>query len=294
MNYNTSTANYLARLEHSPTPDYHWIQSPALRPQEALKLIEQGQGCVLHSGYDYLDDFPPDLTPPSFDTPPSFNRPPSPHGQPVTLPSIHVLLNNMPPKEPLTHGADVLKHPVPGRLTLRPVNAVIKKRAPRPDARELIAQSASKEQNKENLDPATGKKERGAKKYSGSDLIQLARAVVDKAPFLEPYRHKTAGWKEVKEHLEENGFRHIVGHDLIRQKAIALVAYRKVCLNGLSLVGTLTINSIRTQKARMKRSKPLRRSSMEPQTSSQSQPFSIEWRPIGIAPRMLTKIRRRI
>lgn len=66
-------------------------------------------------------------------------------------------------------------------------------------------------------DPPTGKKERGAKKFSGSDLIQLAGAVVEKAPFLESYRHKTAGWKGVKEHLEEKGLRHTAGHDVIRQ-----------------------------------------------------------------------------
>lgn len=54
--------------------------------------------------------------------------------------------------------------------------------------------------------------------------------MVELDPFSEPHGHRTDAWIEVKEHLEFKDFRLDLTPDAIRQKAVALIHYRKVSL----------------------------------------------------------------
>ncbi|KAJ7112545.1 hypothetical protein C8R44DRAFT_856213 [Mycena epipterygia] len=63
--------------------------------------------------------------------------------------------------------------------------------------------------------------------FRGRDLLQLARAVVDKQPFLAKHKEVAREWKAVNAYLVANGFRHRVKHTTIQRKAKALVAFKK-------------------------------------------------------------------
>lgn len=57
---------------------------------------------------------------------------------------------------------------------------------------------------------ATPKSTIGTKKFTLDDLIEIARAVIDKNPFMEPYKRRTVAWERVRTYLMGHGFRTLV------------------------------------------------------------------------------------
>jgi hypothetical protein len=83
---------------------------------------------------------------------------------------------------------------------------------------------------------ATARSTIGTKKFTPDDLIEIARAVIDKNPFMEPYKRHTVAWEHVRTHLMGHGFCHNISTDVLHQKANALILYKKVFFPFLTML----------------------------------------------------------
>ena len=75
---------------------------------------------------------------------------------------------------------------------------------------------------------ATPKSTIGTKKFTPDNLIEIACTMIDKNPFMEPYKQCTVAWECVRTYLMGHGFCHNISTDVLRQKANALILYKKV------------------------------------------------------------------
>ncbi|KAJ6611233.1 hypothetical protein B0H10DRAFT_1953194 [Mycena sp. CBHHK59/15] len=63
--------------------------------------------------------------------------------------------------------------------------------------------------------------------FAGPDLVQLARAVAHKQPFLSAHGEVSTAWKDVNKYLKSKGFQHEVKYTTLQKKAQALIAFKK-------------------------------------------------------------------
>lgn len=66
------------------------------------------------------------------------------------------------------------------------------------------------------------------RKFTGMDLVQIARAVNEVNPWVAVHGEKGKAWEKVNALLIKTEFRHKLNGEGIRQKAEGLVGYRKV------------------------------------------------------------------
>jgi hypothetical protein len=128
--------------------------------------------------------------------------------------------------------------------------------------------------------------------YTGDDLINIARMVVDVNPYIAPYGKKGIAWQQVIDKLVEQNFRHkTINTVTVQHKADALVSYKKVRVRMIFpfLVVLIVFTRTRTAKTRIW----LVSLAMALRPASLSVHFSSAWRRSTMSPRTrVMKLRR--
>ena len=66
--------------------------------------------------------------------------------------------------------------------------------------------------------------------FTGKDLVEIARAVIEHKTLLEPHGKKMKAWAALKDYLVDHGFRHKkMAPEVIWKKTLGMATYKKVC-----------------------------------------------------------------
>ncbi|KAJ3509511.1 hypothetical protein NLJ89_g5190 [Agrocybe chaxingu] len=144
---------------------------------------------------------------------------PLPNARPPKLPSICELLD----KAPALNSSRGLSNNITNTLPTPPqtqasVPLAESSKVPSKPASPAIEKNIPAKKREETKSAVGG----GRKKLTAQDLILIARAVIEKMPFLEGHGNRTAAWQNINNELQANGLSCQITADRLRQKAEAL------------------------------------------------------------------------